>query len=1197
MAANRIEAGLRIKAGVEGTEDVGKLAEELKATGVDAGGLTQKFDELQSEFADIGKQQALIESFKGIKREFKETDIAIAALKQEQRKLKTEMDGDGTKAQQKRLADLKAEVNSLHGRKRALGNQLTATRAGMDAAGITTQTLAKREQELAAQSDAARAKMAALGGEMQALKAKSAAAALDVDKLGKGLTPIGSSVMSMGSSMAAVAGVGGGLFALKQGLSSVIDTTLEFKAIRSRMEYAFGGASQAAEQMDWVRGVAQELGLEIKSMANGYAQLASATKNIGMSTQQTQTVFKGVASAAASMNLSVDETNGVLLALSQIAGKGKVSMEELRGQLGERLTPAMAIAAKSMGVTTAELEKMVESGIAAEDFLPKFGAAMEQAFGGVESAGASVNRLKNQFSELLLKIGEEGGVFDAYNKIVGEIGNAMSMLESKIESLDGTLTGGMADAFSGAYELIKEGGAEVADMFNGLMGIVNDVGGAFAALAGVGDGEFDIIKGIVDGLNISIGALRDGIAGIGIAFDTLAGTAMAALAKIAEGMAKITFGEISAGFAAAAAQLSASADEHFGKAHAAAMDFESKAAQAVERAMETESQRFARLEQEAKAAYDKAAAAAKEAAEKSKDAHERAAQAVGTSQEQATKKAAEEADKVAAAAQKSAASAEKDWEKAFTRMGGSAEELEKLKHPLEGVGDVAKKAGGDIEDIGKKAEAVSPKVAAAFKELGVDANAATTGISSDAQEAFGKWQAASDAMREAGTADARLVRSGFEQMMGKLKSGAEFEAFKQQLKDSGDAALLTKDQLDRLNRAAEEGAGAAKTAYAELSETIKKAAGTEEISRLGDAAKQAMREGTISAAEYDQAMQQLKARQQELEAAERKKGEEAQAANAKAEASARKAAGASREQESAVKGVADAHKAAGAEAEKASIRATVAGKSALDQATLHADAVGKLRENLKANAVQLMGLGTSVSGSFEALKRYNQYFNNMKSALVEAAQATDMLSAKTSAGTVTLQDIAFAAGKASSRFGDLDKTTLANLNRAIDAARAKIQALADEAADTRKQLEADLASLRGDDGKVAALEQEKALRELNLRLSEAQAAQNTQAMAEYQRSIALQQQIYAEKQRQAAVAKEEAARQAAAAKAQDSGNAGNSSAAVDLPPVSAPNTSAAARQLSGAIQQAILARDKELVDKAISGLVGQLQEEAKRMGK
>ncbi|MDT9702485.1 tape measure protein, partial [Streptomyces sp. P17] len=87
-------------------------------------------------------------------------------------------------------------------------------------------------------------------------------------------------------------------------------------------EYAFGGMQGASEQMDWVRGVAQELGLELKCAANGYAHLASATKNIGMSTEHTQQVFKGVAAAAAKMNLTTDETNGVLLALSQIAGKG-----------------------------------------------------------------------------------------------------------------------------------------------------------------------------------------------------------------------------------------------------------------------------------------------------------------------------------------------------------------------------------------------------------------------------------------------------------------------------------------------------------------------------------------------------------------------------------------------------------------------------------------------------------------------------------------------------------------------------------------------------------------------------------------------------------------------------------------------------------------------------------------------------------
>ena len=156
--------------------------------------------------------------------------------------------------------------------------------------------------------------------------------------------------------------------------------------------------------------------------------------------------------------------------------KGKVSMEELRGQLGERLTPAMAIAAKSMGVTTAELEKMVESGISAEAFLPKFGAAMEEAFAGAESAQASVNRLKNQFDELLLKFGEEGGINAAYQKLLDDVGAGLSWIEEKIGSLDGALTGGLSDGLTSAYELIKEVGAEAYEAFGSLMDTINECG-------------------------------------------------------------------------------------------------------------------------------------------------------------------------------------------------------------------------------------------------------------------------------------------------------------------------------------------------------------------------------------------------------------------------------------------------------------------------------------------------------------------------------------------------------------------------------------------------------------------------------------------------------------------------------------------------------------------------------------------------
>ena len=69
------------------------------------------------------------------------------------------------------------------------------------------------------------------------------------------------------------------------------------------------------------------------------------------------------------------------------------------------------------------------------------------------------------------------------------------------------------------------------------------------------------------------------------------------------------------------------------------------------------------------------------------------------------------------------------------------------------------------------------EAAAAFAKIGVDADAAATGISSKANQAFADWAAASAAARDAGIDDTRLIRAGFEQMMGKLESRAEFEAF------------------------------------------------------------------------------------------------------------------------------------------------------------------------------------------------------------------------------------------------------------------------------------------------------------------------------------------------------------------------------------------------------------------------------------
>ena len=52
----------------------------------------------------------------------------------------------------------------------------------------------------------------------------------------------------------------------------------------------------------------------------------------------------------------------VFLAISQMISKGKVSAEELRLQLAERMPGAVNIFAKAIGVTTSELDKMLQEG-------------------------------------------------------------------------------------------------------------------------------------------------------------------------------------------------------------------------------------------------------------------------------------------------------------------------------------------------------------------------------------------------------------------------------------------------------------------------------------------------------------------------------------------------------------------------------------------------------------------------------------------------------------------------------------------------------------------------------------------------------------------------------------------------------------------------------------------------------------------
>jgi len=174
------------------------------------------------------------------------------------------------------------------------------------------------------------------------------------------------------------------------------------------------GQQRLARDINFLRDTTSRLGLQFDTAARAYARFAAGARETTLEGQGARQVFESIAKAAAVMGLSADETQGVFLALTQMISKGTVQAEELRGQLGERLPGAFQIAARAMGVTTAELSKMLEQGqVIAADFLPRFARQLEMELGEAsERAGqraeASINRVHSAWERLLQNVSRSG---------------------------------------------------------------------------------------------------------------------------------------------------------------------------------------------------------------------------------------------------------------------------------------------------------------------------------------------------------------------------------------------------------------------------------------------------------------------------------------------------------------------------------------------------------------------------------------------------------------------------------------------------------------------------------------------------------------------------------------------------------------------------------------------------------------------
>ena len=252
----------------------------------------------------------------------------------------------------------------------------------------------------------------------------------------------------------ALAAVGVSVAGVVSAVKGVADATIQFQQFTSTLQVGTGSAKGAADALSFVRSESQRLGLDLATAAEQFGKLTAASKGTALEGKATRDIFSSMSEAATVLGLSADQTRGALNAFQQMISKGKVQAEELRGQLGERLPGAFSLAARAMGVTTAELDRLLVAGkVTAEDLLPKLSIELNKTFGpqaelSAKSLSSQINRMNTAIFDLKIAVGESG--------LINFLSSGIELATKLANALTGVFGGQKLDPIQKQISLIQE---------------------------------------------------------------------------------------------------------------------------------------------------------------------------------------------------------------------------------------------------------------------------------------------------------------------------------------------------------------------------------------------------------------------------------------------------------------------------------------------------------------------------------------------------------------------------------------------------------------------------------------------------------------------------------------------------------------------------------------------------------------------
>lgn len=260
----------------------------------------------------------------------------------------------------------------------------------------------------------------------------------------KGLDDVSKKTDELGGRSQKVDALATSLKALAASLvvKAFIDANTEVERFTLGMTQVTGSSEAAARELDYVRDIANRLGIEVGSAGDAWLGLSAATKGTALEGEGARAIYEAIVAQFAVLGRSSADVSGALAQVQQGISKGKFELEDLKS-IAERMPGFFDKFAQSLGITTGRLFELISEGkVGGPEFL-KFAQSINQSLEGIriDTFEANLARLRNSLNDAFQQIGQSG-LFDAFTKSL-EVGTAAIVGATQTAVLLGTVIEGL----------------------------------------------------------------------------------------------------------------------------------------------------------------------------------------------------------------------------------------------------------------------------------------------------------------------------------------------------------------------------------------------------------------------------------------------------------------------------------------------------------------------------------------------------------------------------------------------------------------------------------------------------------------------------------------------------------------------------------------------------------------------------------